>query len=83
MLRPARSATVRSSFDAHLLAAWLDVASGSVDPFAAFDADGNGSRETTVGAFLLAAEHTRNTSPATSPALLALTRALVRLSTTG
>ncbi len=83
VLNPARSATLRSSFDAQLLTAWLDVASGSVDPFAPFDADRNGSKETTVGAFLLAAEHTRNTSPATSRALVPLTQVLVRLSTTG
>ncbi len=83
VLGPAHGATARATFDANLLAAWLDVATGSVDPFAPFDADGNGSRETEVGAFLLATEHTRNTSPATSRARVPLTRVLVRLSTTG
>ena len=49
VLRPTAPATARSTFDSHLLAVWLDVASGAVDPFAPFDADGDGSPETTVG----------------------------------
>jgi subtilisin family serine protease len=81
-LRPVAPTTARSAFDAHLLAVWLDVAAGSVDPFASFD-PGNGSPVTTVGAWLLSAEAVRNTSPATSAALPPLTTVLIRLSSTG
>ncbi len=83
VLQPAKTATARSTFDAHLLAAWLDVATGSVDPFAPFDADRNGSRETTVAAFLQSAERTRSSSSTTSSTLRSLTAVLVRISTTG
>ena len=83
VLRPAAPTTARSAFDARLLAVWLDVATGAVDPFAPFDADGNGSPETTVGAWLLAAEHTRNASSATSGALAPLTSVLTRILSTG
>jgi subtilisin family serine protease len=83
VLRPTAPATARAAFDARLLAVWLDVANGAVDPFAAFDADGNGSTETTVGAWLLAAERTRNTSSATSGALKPLTSVLARIPSTG
>ena len=38
--------------DAELLAVWLDVATGSVPLAKPLDADGNGTTETTVGAFL-------------------------------
>ena len=58
---------------------WLDVATGSVALSAPLDADGNGSSETTVGAFLLAAEHTRNVSSATSSRLPPLTTVLARI----
>jgi subtilisin family serine protease len=83
VLRPASPTTARSRFDARLLAVWLDVAAGSVDPFAAFDADGNGSAETTVGAWLLGAEATRNASSATASALSPLTSVLTRIAATG
>ncbi len=83
VLRPATPVTARSRFDAQLLTVWLDVATGSVDPFAPFDADGNGSTETTVGAWLLAAEGTRNASSATSGALAPLTSVLTRIQVTG
>ncbi len=83
VLRPTAPATARSTFDSHLLAVWLDVASGAVDPFAPFDADGDGSPETTVGAFLLTAEGTRNASSLTAGALAPLTSVLARISTTG
>ena len=83
VLQPAKRTTARSTFDAQLLTVWLDVATGAVDPFAPFDADGNGSSETTVAAFLQSAERTRRTSSATSSALPRLTRVLVRISTTG
>ena len=52
VLRAASPTTARSAFDARLLAVWLDVATGSVALAAPVDADGNGSTETTVGAFL-------------------------------
>ena len=83
VLRPAAPASARSTFDARLLAAWLDVATGSVALGAPLDADRNGTAETTVGAFLLAAEHTRNASSATSKALPPLTAVLTRITTTG
>ena len=83
VLQPARTATALSTFDANLLAAWLDVASGSVDPFAPFDADRNGSRETTVAAFLQSAERTRSSASTSSSTLRSLTAVLVRISTTG
>ena len=82
VLRPAAPATPRATFDARLLVVWLDVATGAVDPFAPFDADGNGSPETTIGAWLLAAERTRNASSATSGALAPLTSVLTRISGT-
>jgi len=81
-LSPAKPANARSTFDAHLLAVWLDVASGSVglsDPVAS----GLRGAPTTVGPFLLYAERIRNASSATSGALAPLTTVLVRLSTTG
>lgn len=83
VLQPGKAATARSTFDAQLLVVWLDVATGSVDLFAPFDADRNGSRETTVAAFLQSAERTRNSSSTTSSALRSLTAVLVRISTTG
>ena len=83
VLSPAAPTTRRSAFDAHLLAVWLDVATGAVDPFAPFDVDGDGSPETTVGNFLLTAEGTRNTSSASASALVPLTSVLIRISTTG
>ena len=79
VLRPASPVTARTAFDARLLAVWLDVATGSVPLGQALDADGNGSTETTVGAFLLAAEHTRNVSSATSSSLPPLTTVLTRI----
>ena len=54
-----------------------------VQALAIYFADGNGSAETTVGRFLLSAEHTRNVSGPTSSRLPPLTRVLIRLSTTG
>ncbi len=83
VLQPAKPTTARSTFDAQLLTVWLDVATGAVDLFAPLDADGNGSTETTVAAFLQSAERTRRTSSATSSALARLTPVLVRISTTG
>jgi hypothetical protein len=79
VLRPASPTTARTALDARLLAVWLDVATGSVALTQALDADGNGSTETTVGAFLLAAEHTRNVSSATSSRLPPLTTVLTRI----
>ena len=83
VLRAASPTTARSAFDARLLAVWLDVATGSVALAAPVDADGNGSTETTVGAFLITAERTRNASSATSSALAPLTSALTRIASTG
>jgi hypothetical protein len=83
VLRPSSPATARATFDARLLAVWLDVATGSVALAAPLDADGNGSSETTVGAFLLAAEHTRNVSSATSSRLPPLTSVLARVAASG
>lgn len=83
VLRPSSPATARATFDARLLAVWLDVATGSVALSAPLDADGNGSSETTVGAFLLAAEHTRNVSSATSSRLPPLTTVLARIAASG
>ena len=83
VLSPAARPRRRSAFDAHLLAVWLDVATGAVDPFAPFDVDRDGSPETTVGAFLLTAEGTRNASSASASALVPLTSVLIRISTTG
>lgn len=76
VLRPAAPASARAAFDAQLLAVWLDVATGSIPLARPLDADGNGTKETTVGAFLLSAEATRNTVAATSPALPPLTAVL-------
>jgi hypothetical protein len=59
---------------------WLDVATGAVPLTRPLDADGNGTTETTVGAFLLTTEATRNAASATSSALPPLTTVLRRLS---
>ena len=75
----AAPATPRTTLDAELLTVWLDVATGSVPLTKPLDADGNGTTETTVGAFLLATESTRNASSATSPALAPLTTVLRRI----
>ena len=83
VLQPARTATARATFDADLLAAWLDVAAGSVDLFTPFDADHDGSRETTVAAFLQSAERTGSSASTSSSTLRSLTAVLVRISTTG
>ncbi len=83
VLGPAKGATARASFDANLLAAWFDVATGSVDPFAPFDANHDGVRETTVDVFLQSAERSRISSATSSSALRSLTAVLVRISTTG
>jgi hypothetical protein len=61
---------------------WLDVATGSVPLSRALDADGNGTKETTVGAFLTTAEGVRATAPAASGALPPLTTVLRRISGT-
>lgn len=82
VLAPASPATNRSRFDAQLLTVWLDVATGSVPLGQPLDADGNGSTETTVGAFLLSAESTRNAASASSGALPPLTTVLTRISGT-
>lgn len=83
VLRPPSPASARATFDAHLLTVWLDVATGSVALAKPLDADGNGSTETTVGAFLRAAEGTRNAVSATSSALPPLTTTLRRISGAG
>ena len=60
VLWPKNNKSKRDTFDSHLLTLWLNVASGSVGLSEPLDADGNGSTETTIGAFVLAAETTRN-----------------------
>ena len=60
VLWPKNNKTKRDTFDSHLATLWLNVASGSVGLSEPLDADGDGSTETTIGAFVLAAETTRN-----------------------
>jgi subtilisin family serine protease len=79
VLRPSAPATPRATLDAALLTVWLDVATGAVPLAKPLDADGNGTTETTVGAFLLTTEATRAASSATSPALAPLTTVLRRI----
>ena len=82
VLRPSAPATPRATLDAELLTVWLDVATGAVPLAKPLDADGNGTTDTTVGAFLLTTEATRTASSATSPALAPLTTVLRRISAT-
>ena len=79
VLRPSAPVTPRATLDAELLAVWLDVATGSLPLAKPLDADGNGTTETTVGAFLVSAETTRNAASASSSALPPLTTVLRRI----
>ena len=82
VLRPPSPVSARSTFDAELLTVWLDVATGSVPLTRAVDTDGNGTADTTVGAFLVTAEQRRATASTTSAALPPLTTVLRRISGT-
>ena len=76
------TASKRDTFDSHLLTLWLNVASGSVGLGEPLDADGDGSTETTVGAFVLAAETTRNSVSPSSTQLPALKDVIERVNET-
>ncbi|MFQ6173154.1 S8 family serine peptidase [Oryzobacter sp. R7] len=82
VLWPKHNASKRDTFDSHLLTLWLNVASGSVGLGEPLDADGDGSTETTVGAFVLAAETTRNSVSPSSTQLPALKDVIERVNET-
>ncbi|WP_392545238.1 S8 family serine peptidase [Oryzobacter telluris] len=82
VLWPKNPRARRDTFDAHLAALWLNVASGAVRLSQPLDADGNGTTETTVGAFVRAAETTRNSVSRSATVLTRLKGVIARVNRT-